>query len=121
MTTDRRRADGARAEQLAAEHLEGLGWRVLERNWRLKEGEIDLVARDGDCLVFVEVRSRGSRTRSGSPEESIGWDKRRRLRQMAERYLLAHPWAGPCRIDAVAVVLAADGRAQRLDHYPNVA
>ncbi|MBK8540013.1 MAG: YraN family protein [Ardenticatenia bacterium] len=119
--TDRRKADGARAEALAAEHLLARGWVIVARNWRLKEGEIDIVARDGPSLVFVEVRSRGSGTRSGSPEESVGAVKRRRLRLMAERFLLAHRWDGPCRIDVVAVVLDPQGQALRLAHYPDVA
>lgn len=118
---DPRKALGRLAEDLAAAHLQGLGWTVLERNWRRRAGELDLVARDGAALVFVEVRSRKAHSRGGSPEESVGWDKRRRLRLLAELYLQEHPWNGPCRIDVVAVVLDGAGGVQRLDHYRDAA
>lgn len=118
---DPRRALGRLAEDLAAAHLQGLGWTILARNWRRRAGELDLVARDGPILVFVEVRSRKARSRGGSPEESVGWDKRRRLRLLAELYLQEHPWKGPCRIDVVAVVLDSAGKVERLDHYRDAA
>lgn len=120
-STDPRRALGRLAEDRAAAHLTGQGWQILARNWRRRGGELDLIARDGATLVFVEVRSRAAGSRGGSPEESVGWDKRRRLRLLAEQYLQEHPWRGPCRIDVVAIVIAAGGQVQRLDHYRDAA
>ncbi len=119
--TDPRRALGRLAEDQAAAHLAGQGWQILTRNWRRRGGELDLIAREGATLVFVEVRSRAAGSRGGSPEESVGPDKRRRLRLLAEQYLQEHPWAGPCRIDVVAIVIDGAGRVQRLDHYRDAA
>jgi putative endonuclease len=107
---------GRLGEALAAEALEAAGWRIVDRNWRGTGGEIDLVARDGDSLVLVEVRARRSR-RFGSAEESIGAVKRRRMAALAEQYVLDTGWPGPWRVDVVALDLAADGSVARLDHY----
>lgn len=98
----RRRERGAAAEELAARHLEAQGYRVRARNVRAPLGEIDLVAEEGDTLVFVEVRGRTS-TAFGSALESITPAKRRRLVRLALLYLQGHPHAGPWRIDVVAV------------------
>jgi len=64
---DRRKERGAAAEEAAARYLESQGCQVLERNWRCRTGEIDLIARDGEVLVFVEVRSRRTGSRSAPP------------------------------------------------------
>ncbi len=107
---------GRLGEALAACELEAAGWRIVERNWRGAGGEIDLVARDGDSLVLVEVRTRRSRS-FGSAEESIGAVKQRRMAALAEQYVLASGWPGPWRVDVVALDLAPDGTVARLDHY----
>ncbi len=99
----KRRQTGAFGEKLAAELLVDKGYRIVETNFRCPEGEIDIVARDGDCLVFVEVRARRSR-RFGTPEESITGRKKEHIRSAAARYReqredLPELW----RIDVVAV------------------
>ncbi len=91
---------GARAEALAAEHLEAAGLVIVERNWRRRVGEIDLVARDGDVLVFVEVRLR-RRSDYGGAAESITAAKRARMTAAANAYLAALSPAPACRFDAV--------------------
>jgi putative endonuclease len=97
---DSRRAAGTDAENLAAAFLARHGLRIVERNWRRRCGEIDLVARDGDVLVFVEVRLR-RRGDFGGAAASITAAKRARLVAAAEQYLAGLPRTPACRIDAV--------------------
>ncbi len=113
MTHDERRAVGRQAEHLATLFLQRKGYGIIARNWRCRQGEIDLIARDGACLVFVEVRARRSAAR-GLAEESITSAKQHRLIALAEAYLYdlqeaGSPWPGPWRIDAIAVCVAPDG------------
>lgn len=98
-----RRERGQRGEGAAADFLEKLGYKIQARNFRTRYGEIDLIASDGDTLIFVEVRSRYT-ANLGPPEESISYKKRARLRQLALLYLSAYPgsWKG-LRFDVVTV------------------
>jgi putative endonuclease len=119
-----RRGLGRQGEDLAAAYLEGLGYELIVRNWRTRAGELDIISRDGDWLVFVEVRTRraarGSTTPFlGSPEESVTPRKQIRLNVMAEAYLFAVPWPGPWRIDVIALELHPDGTIARLNHLPD--
>jgi putative endonuclease len=91
---------GAEAEALAAEFLARGGLAIVERNWRRRCGELDLVARDGDTLVFVEVRLRRS-DGFGGAAASIGAAKRARMIAAASEYLAGLPGTPPCRFDAV--------------------
>jgi putative endonuclease len=91
---------GVEAEALAARFLEGQGLTILARNFRTRRGEIDLIARDGDTLVFVEVRLRRAASHGGAAE-SITAAKRARLVAAAQYYLLRVPGPPPCRFDAV--------------------
>lgn len=100
---------GRAAERHAAELLRKQGLRVLARNWRCRFGEIDLVARDGPTLVFVEVRLRASAAFGGAAE-SIDAAKRRKLIAAANLYLSARGAASPCRFDAV--LIEADGHTR---------
>jgi putative endonuclease len=88
-------------EQAAEAFLTRRGYRVIGRNYRAPGGEIDLVAREGSVLCFVEVRARRS-SRFGTPEETVGPHKQRRLRLAAARYLAEHGDA-ECRFDVVAM------------------
>lgn len=94
---------GARFEQRALERLERSGLKLVERNWRTRFGELDLVMRDGDTLVFVEVRYRRDPDFGGGAA-SVGPDKRMKLMRAAEGFLQSHPRlaAMPCRFDVVA-------------------
>jgi len=97
------RAIGLEAESRAERELVRLGYRILDRNYRARRGELDLVAEDAGVVCFVEVRSRG-RVDLGRPEETIGPEKRRRIALAAEEWLLAHPRGEPiCRFDVVAI------------------
>jgi len=93
---------GREAEALAAAWLERQGLRIVSKNWRCRFGEIDLVARDGQYLVFVEVRARSSRSFGGAAE-SIDAPKRSRLIAAANLYLARVGLATPCRFDAVLI------------------
>jgi putative endonuclease len=117
----RRLSLGRQGEEVAASYLEGLGYELVERNWRTRAGELDIVAREGDWLVFVEVRTRraaagGKTPAMGSPEESVTARKQLRLAAMSEAYLFELPWPGPWRIDVIALELWPDGSIARLNH-----
>lgn len=110
---------GRWGEDTAARSLEARGYLIVDRNWRCHGlGELDLVARDGDCLVFVEVRVRRNRT-FGTPEESITPAKRERLMELVNAYTQAHEWEGNCRIDVIALELDDRGRLIRQRHLEN--
>jgi putative endonuclease len=118
MGGDDRQGLGRRGEQLAGQMLASKGYEIVARNWRCEHGELDLVARDGDCLAIVEVRARRSRA-LGSPEESITATKQARLVELANAYVYENDWQGDWRIDVVAVEMDRRGRLLRLDHYEN--
>ena len=101
---DRRQSLGALGEALACRELERRGYIILDRRFRTRCGEIDIVARDGGVLVFVEVRTRSSGS-FGTPFESVNWKKQQRLCRMAASYLFLRRVADvACRFDVVAVV-----------------
>src|SRR5262245_43816575 len=77
---------GRHGEQVAVQHIEAAGLRVLTRNWRCREGELDIVAHDGSVLVFVEVKTRSSLA-FGAPAEAVGAAKAARIRQLALRWI----------------------------------
>lgn len=102
---------GRRGEQIAAAYLTRAGLRVLDRNWRCREGELDIVARDGSALVFCEVKARRG-TGYGLPVEAVTVAKRRRLRLLAQRWLAAHDEHAPeVRFDVVGVLVRRSGPA----------
>ena len=99
---------GRRGEELAGKFLKKAGYKILESNYRGRLGEIDLVAEDGDCLVFVEVKSRGSLA-CGHPLESIDSRKQRQLIKAAREYLAEHgAEERVCRFDAVSVLYGGE-------------
>ncbi len=96
---------GNRGERIAAAYLTDAGMRVLDRNWRCREGELDIVARDGDALVFCEVKTRRG-VGFGHPVEAVTGTKQRRLRTLAQRWLAAHEEHAPeLRFDVVGVLV----------------
>jgi putative endonuclease len=110
---------GAWGEELAAKQLKAQGYKIVERNWRCARGEIDIVARTGQTLVFVEVKTRRGRS-MGAPEASLTPYKANKLLQLGEIYvqqqkLTEMNW----RIDLVAVELDPDGHLLRCEHIPN--
>ncbi len=110
---------GAWGEGLAAQKLESLGYQIVARNWRCARGEIDLVARTGDTIIFVEVKTRRGRS-MGAPEAGLTPFKANRLLQLGELYIQQHQhhdlnW----RIDLIAVELDVQGKLLRCEHIPN--
>jgi putative endonuclease len=111
-------AFGRSAESLAAEHLSHLGYRILERNYRFRGGELDLVAIDGDTLVFVEVRARRS-IALGTPFETVNRRKQRQVARAAEHWLVGRGLErAPARFDVVSVVCPA-GETPRIEVIRN--
>ncbi len=109
-SSDPRQQLGLDGEQCAVEALTALGYVILARRYRTRFGELDIIARDADTLVFVEVKARRG-VAFGQPEDAVHWRKRRRLARLAAAFLaearLPHV---PCRFDVVAIVWQ-DGRA----------
>ena len=95
---------GTQKEQQAAAYLESAGFEILERNYRCRTGEIDLIAADGPALVFVEVKYRRSGA-YGSPAEAVDGRKQRTICRVADYYRMRHgiPYGQACRFDVVAV------------------
>jgi putative endonuclease len=117
---DPRRARGALGEDAAARMVTGLGYRIVERNFRTKYGEIDIVATDRNTLVFCEVRTRVGRDAIAYALESIGPGKRMQLRKMAREWFrwstAEQPPTRATRFDAVAVAMTRDGRVLSIEH-----
>ena len=110
---------GALGEKIAADYLTGLGYMIRERNFRSREGEIDIIAEKDDFLVFIEVRTRTSNS-YGTPEESVTAQKKERLIALAEVYIedrddLPSSW----RIDVVAIELGPKREVSRLEIIEN--
>lgn len=123
--SDRRRQLGAFGEQKACEHLAALGYEVLERNFRTRFGEIDIVAANAQALVFCEVKTRVTNGRPGpfGPLSAVGSRKRKQLRRMAGQWLHQgrdkRPGGNNLRFDAIGVTLSAAGDVIRLEHVKN--
>ena len=119
MSDDPRHRLGVAGEQLAAEHLARRGFRILERNFRTRWGELDIVAFDGSVLAFCEVKTRRGGGRTGTALEAVGTMKRRQVRRMAGRWLAERtdrPRASLLRFDAIGVTVDAQGQLLALEH-----
>jgi putative endonuclease len=100
---------GRQGEQLAVDHLQRAGLRILDRNWRCAEGEVDIVAAERRTLVICEVKTR-SGVRYGTPLEAITRQKRNRLRRLAIRWVVAHGVLfDEIRVDVIGVLRAESG------------
>ncbi|GAB3563711.1 YraN family protein [Amycolatopsis endophytica] len=108
---------GRKGEEIAARHMRKLGFVVLSRNWRCRQGELDLVLTDGRTLVICEVKTR-TRDSFGDPAEAVTEDKIARIRRLAGQWLSVHR-VGWCRLrfDVVAVYSEPGGEA-RVRHIP---
>jgi len=112
-------ATGKIGENIARHYLEKKGYKIIEQNYKTKYAEIDLVARKGKELVFVEVRTKKGED-FGTPEETINNKKMRKLWGNARAYTVWKKWQGPYRVDAVCVVLRYDNTMERINHYENI-
>ena len=117
---DRRGRLGRTGETLAAEHLQRLGFAILERNYRTRWGELDIVAFDGRTLVFCEVKTRRPGGVRGGPLEAVGYAKRTKVRRLASSWLSERrgdrPYASNLRFDAIGITLDAAGAIVSLEH-----
>lgn len=118
MPDARRRRLGSAGEQIAADHLTRRGFHILDRNYRTRWGELDIVACDGRQIVFCEVKCRVANRSGRDPLESVHQAKQAQVRRMASRWLVErpHPRVSDLRFDAIGVTLSPDGRLLRLDH-----
>ena len=111
---------GRIGEELAAQALTVMGYEIIDRNWRGPVGEIDLIARDAEFIVFVEVKTRRS-TKFGAPEEAVGAGKQRRLADTALEYLMRKSQQDKSwRADLVAIELSSSNKVIRITHYVGI-
>ena len=117
-TTNRRHVLGIYGERLAADYLTSLGYEILERNWRCSIGEIDIIAKDSDRWVFVEVKTRNG-SGYGAPFEAITAEKLARIRKLVGEWCRLRKVNGvQVRIDAISVLV--DRGAVKLEHLKQV-
>lgn len=115
-----KKEEGERGEQLAVEYLKKQGYKIIERNFRIRGGEIDIIAIDVDTLVFIEVKTRRSHE-FGTPFEAITPWKMRSLIKSAEFYKVKHPQLPELmRIDAVGIILQNDNTLASLELVKNI-
>lgn len=119
MSGDSRHRLGELGEQLAAEHLVRRGFEIVERNFRTRWGELDIVAFDGRTLAFCEVKTRRLKPGSGTPFDALRTAKRGRIRKMAGSWLIERvrrPHAEILRFDAIGVTFDPAGRLVSIEH-----
>lgn len=111
---------GAWGEEQAVRYLVGSGYHVIDRNFRVWEGEIDVVAQKDDRIIFVEVKTRSS-NRFGTPEDSLTLEKQRRLMRAGFHYLDEHGLGDEFfQFDLIAIECSPDRSIKRLTHYENI-
>ena len=113
MSEDPRHNLGRWGEDRAALYLESQGLKIVERGFRCRFGEIDIIAQNSEALVFCEVKTRRRGT-FVEPQETVTWSKQRRLIKTAGWYLNQRPWDGELRFDVIAI-LAAEGLEPQLE------
>jgi putative endonuclease len=106
---------GKAGEDAASLYLKSLGFEVIERNWRITAGEIDIIARKGNLTIFVEVKSRSGNL-FGEPEESITPAKVAKLRALAQNYIAENFVKGEIRFDVISVVADRNGGIKDIRH-----
>jgi putative endonuclease len=119
MEEDVRRSLGLRGEEVAAQHLRRRGFEIIERNYRTRWGELDLVAFDGRTLVFCEVKTRRLTSGGSRPFDSLHERKRAQVRRMARQWLsqrMQRRFAQRLRFDAIGVTFGPSGALAALDH-----
>jgi putative endonuclease len=114
MKGDGRIRTGKKGEDLAVAYLKGKGYRIIERNYKCLFGEIDIVAQDGNTVVFVEVKSRKSED-FGDPQTAVGWEKKKKISRISLKYLEEkHLYPCDARFDVVAVKMLPAGNTIEL-------
>jgi putative endonuclease len=119
VSSDLRHELGRLGEQLAAEHLERRGFAIVERNYRTRWGELDIVAFDGRTLAFCEVKTRRLASPGAAPLDAVRTHKRAQVRKMAGQWLTERtdrPYAEVLRFDAIGIEFDAGGTLVRIEH-----
>ena len=104
---------GKKGEDLAVAFLQKQGYQILERNYRYKHSEVDIISRIGDTLVFVEVKAR-SNLDYGHPEEFVDSKQAEKIMEGADHYILCEEWKGDIRFDIIAIEM---GNPPRVEHF----
>jgi len=121
---DTRRKTGRNAEDICASRIRRRGWQILARNWRIRAGELDLVARAGNTLVVIEVKAHHAGPRRGptAPVLAVGPNKQRRLRRLASAWVAGHGRRlafREVRFDVVGITFDREGRVLAYEHIEN--
>jgi putative endonuclease len=118
--TDTRRSTGIKGEDAAARYLTRSGFEIVDKNVRTRAGEIDLIARDGKTLVFVEVKTLRDLVEGDPPQAAVNTRKQNRLGKLATGYLKSKRIRQtPCRFDVVSVIFNEEGAVKAIRHIPN--
>ena len=115
MRKNDRKLIGGAGEDIACRYLEENGFEVVGRNWRTRSGELDIIARHGGMVIFVEVKTRRGKM-FGEPEEAVTPAKVRKIRQLASEYLATVSHSAEVRFDVISLVLDAHGNLLELRH-----
>ncbi len=110
---------GRKGEDIAAAFLKDAGYKILKRNHMIGHSDIDILARNDDFLVFIEVRTKSKWDR-GMPEDTLTAKKLRRMKNTAELYIAFNHYGGLARLDAVCIILDDSDRIKHLEHYEGV-
>ena len=110
---------GRKGEDLAEQYLIDQGYTILQRNEQVGHSDIDIMATEGQTLVFVEVRTKSNSNR-GMPEETLNNTKLQRMRKTAEIYMAFKKYTGPARLDAVCIILEGGAKVTHLEHYKGI-
>ena len=110
---------GRKGETLTIRYLEGEGYTILSRNLQVGHSDVDILSREGEVLVFVEVRTK-SRDDRGMPEETLNTKKLNRMKRTAQVYMALTQYSGPARLDAVCIILDEADIVQHFKHYKGV-
>jgi len=110
---------GRMGEEIASWFLEEKGYLIIKRNYMIGHSDIDILARDKEFLVFVEVRTKSKNDR-GMPEDTLTKKKLRRMKNTAELYIAFNHYEGLARMDAVCIILDNFGNVKHLEHYESV-
>ncbi len=109
---------GNKGESIAENYLKKKGYKIIERNFRTKSLEIDIIAEKENVLVFIEVRSK-TKNDFGTPEETINFKKSKKLKRNSEKYINYKKYNGACRIDAICIIFENENKV-KLNHYKNI-
>jgi putative endonuclease len=111
---------GKFGEELACKYLKGKGYKIIDQNYYARSGEIDIIAKYNDVLVFVEVKTRTNQN-FGLPEEAIDYYKQQKLKKTVEYYLLKHNFSDQnFRVDSVAIEIDRQTEKAKIRHEENI-